>query len=243
MSFLVMLLPSNVGLIGFLLLVAQVFLWMYNGPTNALIANCVDARIRTRAFSISILMGHAFGDAISPAIVGGISDSTGSLATAVLIIPFSFAMAAVVWTFGWRNAVRTIDPLTEHAVNGTASDGSAVASVHGDRDPLASINGVGGSSAAIDSRQILLLNDHLPSDDVAALTTTPRAGRDETAGLAVAVRTPTAAGGDDLIAPASTSGNSTGDGRVELSRKVPGSGADAAPTTTSIGNDDFTSML
>ncbi len=65
----------------------QVFLWFYNGPSNALLANCVDARIRTRAFSISIFLGHALGDAISPALVGAISDGTGSLALGVRLLP------------------------------------------------------------------------------------------------------------------------------------------------------------
>lgn len=47
-------------------------------------------------------MVTAFGDAVSPTIVGAISDATGSIRTAILIIPAAFTLATITWLMGWR---------------------------------------------------------------------------------------------------------------------------------------------
>lgn len=83
---------------------AQFFMWFYNGPINTVIANAVPAAMRARAFSLSILAIHLLGDAISPTIVGHLSDRTGNLTLAVGIAPVALAVAAVVWAVGWRRA-------------------------------------------------------------------------------------------------------------------------------------------
>jgi len=82
--------------------VAQVCLWSYTGPINALTVNSVPANMRVRAFAFQIFFTHAFGDAISPTIVGAISDATGSIRNALLIIPAAFSVAMVTWLVGWR---------------------------------------------------------------------------------------------------------------------------------------------
>ena len=79
----------------------QVFLWFYNAPVNAILVNTVPSRLRARAFSLSILSIHILGDAISPAIVGLISDRSGLLSGLVLI-PLTMALGALLWGFGWR---------------------------------------------------------------------------------------------------------------------------------------------
>jgi MFS family permease len=86
---------------------AQFFLWCYNGPINTLIANSTDAAMRARAFSLSILCIHLLGDAISPPILGAVSDATGNLTLAVGIVPVMLLAGAGVWLHGWarsRNA-------------------------------------------------------------------------------------------------------------------------------------------
>jgi hypothetical protein len=81
----------------------QVFLWMYNGPVNALIVNSVDAGLRARAFGVSIFMIHAFGDAVSPPIIGAISDATDkNLPLALVLVPIGLFVGAAVWLIGWR---------------------------------------------------------------------------------------------------------------------------------------------
>lgn len=81
---------------------AQFFLWFYNGPINALIANSVPSAMIARAFALSILCIHLFGDAISPPLIGAISDATGSLPLGVGLVPLSMGVGAAVWLFGWR---------------------------------------------------------------------------------------------------------------------------------------------
>lgn len=91
-------LTASIACIG----VAQFFLWFYNGPINTLIANSVGSDMRARAFALSILCIHLLGDAISPPIIGFVSDQTGSLGGAVLLVPAFMALGACIWLRGWR---------------------------------------------------------------------------------------------------------------------------------------------
>ncbi|MBI1947621.1 MAG: MFS transporter [Deltaproteobacteria bacterium] len=82
---------------------AQVFLWMYNAPVNALIVNSVDAGMRARAFGLSILAIHVLGDVLSPPLIGAISDATdGNLPLALALVPVFIVLGGVVWAIGWR---------------------------------------------------------------------------------------------------------------------------------------------
>ncbi|MER2561946.1 MAG: MFS transporter [Myxococcaceae bacterium] len=81
---------------------AQVFVWAYNAPVNALLVNSVEPSLRARAFGISILCIHALGDAVSPPIIGSISDRTGSLIGALVIVPVTLAIGGLIWIVGWR---------------------------------------------------------------------------------------------------------------------------------------------
>jgi predicted MFS family arabinose efflux permease len=85
-----------------LIVAAQIFVWAYNAPVNALLVNCVEPSLRARAFGISILCIHALGDAISPPIIGLISDSTGNLLGALTLVPVTLGLGAMVWLAGWR---------------------------------------------------------------------------------------------------------------------------------------------
>ncbi|MDX2009774.1 MAG: MFS transporter [Myxococcaceae bacterium] len=85
-----------------LIVAAQIFVWAYNAPVNALLVNSVEPSLRARAFGISILCIHALGDAISPPIIGLVSDSTGNLLGALAIVPVMLGLGAVVWIAGWR---------------------------------------------------------------------------------------------------------------------------------------------
>lgn len=84
------------------IIAAQVFVWAYNAPVNALIVNSVEPSLRARAFGISILCIHALGDAISPPIIGTLSDRSGDLTSALVIVPVTLGLGALVWLVGWR---------------------------------------------------------------------------------------------------------------------------------------------
>ena len=92
---------SNPTLVIVMLFVAQFFLWFYNGPINAIIANCVPSALRARAFAFSILLIHLCGDAVSPTIVGAASDRLG-LAHAIQLVPLAMGAGALIWLYAWR---------------------------------------------------------------------------------------------------------------------------------------------
>jgi MFS family permease len=89
------------GVIVVCMFLAQFFLWFYNGPINAILVNCTSPELRARAFSISILSIHIFGDAISPPIVGAVSDAA-NLPLAMALVPIMFGLGALVWAVAWR---------------------------------------------------------------------------------------------------------------------------------------------
>jgi MFS family permease len=92
---------SNTTATIIMLFVAQFFLWFYNGPINALIANSVPSALRVRAFALSILAIHIFGDAVSPSIVAAASDHVG-LKHAIQMVPLALGAGALIWLFAWR---------------------------------------------------------------------------------------------------------------------------------------------
>ena len=90
------------------ILFAQFFMWFYNGPINAIIANATGSELRARAFALSILTIHLFGDSISPTIVGRLSDLLAAagqaepLTLALWLVPCAMAAGALTWAWGWR---------------------------------------------------------------------------------------------------------------------------------------------
>jgi MFS family permease len=90
---------------------AEFFLFFNTGPLNTTIVNVTDPSMRAMAFAVNIFFIHALGDAISPAILGRLSDLWG-LRTALLITPlmillasgFSFLCARFIGRDTWHNA-------------------------------------------------------------------------------------------------------------------------------------------
>jgi MFS transporter, Spinster family, sphingosine-1-phosphate transporter len=89
------------GIIG-AIIAAQVFVWVYNAPVNALIVNNVEPGMRARAVGLSILCIHLLGDVISPPLIGMISDATGNLELAMILVPVTALLGGIVWIVGWR---------------------------------------------------------------------------------------------------------------------------------------------
>lgn len=83
-------------------LTAQIFLWAYNAPVNAIIVNCVDPGLRARAFGVSILCIHILGDVLSPPLIGLVSDATGNLEAALVMVPVTVLLGGLIWLVGWR---------------------------------------------------------------------------------------------------------------------------------------------
>jgi MFS family permease len=83
-------------------LIAQIFLWAYNAPVNALLVNSVSPGLRARAFGLSILCIHLMGDVLSPPLIGLVSDFSGNLTLSLGMVPVMVLLGAGVWLFGWR---------------------------------------------------------------------------------------------------------------------------------------------
>ncbi|MBP3958864.1 MFS transporter [Gemmata sp. G18] len=81
------------------LFVAVFFLFFNTGPANTILANVTRSEIRATAFAINILVIHALGDAISPLIIGFVSDLS-SLHTAFVGVSMLIPISGVLWIWG-----------------------------------------------------------------------------------------------------------------------------------------------
>ncbi len=66
---------------------------------NAAIINAVHPRIRSTAMSVNIFIVHLFGDAVSPPMIGWISDIS-DLKTAIMLTPIMIAVGALILLLG-----------------------------------------------------------------------------------------------------------------------------------------------
>ncbi|KIG13131.1 Permeases of the major facilitator superfamily protein [Enhygromyxa salina] len=57
--------------------VAEFFLFLNTGPLNAALVGCVPANLRASSIAVNVLMIHALGDAISPYLIGAVSEGVG----------------------------------------------------------------------------------------------------------------------------------------------------------------------
>jgi predicted MFS family arabinose efflux permease len=85
--------PSLPGCIGAMLF-AEFFLFLNTGPLNTVIVNVTQPSVRATAFAVNIFFIHALGDAISPTLLGSLSDKWG-LRNALLVTPFAIFLAAI----------------------------------------------------------------------------------------------------------------------------------------------------
>ncbi len=79
-------------------LAAAIFLcFLGTGPVNTLILESVPVNLRVSAMAMAIFMIHLFGDFKSPEIIGHLSDRSGSLNMAVLILPAALLVGGALW--------------------------------------------------------------------------------------------------------------------------------------------------
>ena len=84
-----------------MLFVAVFFLFFNTGPANTILANVTRSEIRATAFAVNIFIIHAFGDAISPLIIGFVADLS-SLQVAFLGVAFLIPVSGILWMMGAR---------------------------------------------------------------------------------------------------------------------------------------------
>jgi MFS family permease len=81
--------------------VACFCLFFNTGPTNTVLANVTHPSVRSAAFAINILILHAFGDAISPTIIGVIA-SYSNMDFGFLVVSITILLGGVLWLWGAR---------------------------------------------------------------------------------------------------------------------------------------------
>jgi MFS family permease len=82
--------------------VAEFLVFMSTGPINSAIVNVVPPAMRATSVALSILAIHILGDVPSPFLIGYVSDHS-TLARAMLILPFAFALSGLIWIgAAWR---------------------------------------------------------------------------------------------------------------------------------------------
>jgi MFS family permease len=79
------------------------FLFLNTGPANTILANVTHPAIRATGFALNILLIHALGDAISPTIIGAITDLTGGdMNAGFLFVSGMFVVSGLLWLAGSR---------------------------------------------------------------------------------------------------------------------------------------------
>jgi MFS-type transporter involved in bile tolerance (Atg22 family) len=70
------------------LILATYFLYTwYNGPLVAVILDVVPPAVQASVLGAFVLFSHLAGDALAPPLIGYLSDRTGNLRTAMLLLP------------------------------------------------------------------------------------------------------------------------------------------------------------
>ena len=99
------------------LFLAEFFLFFNTGPSNTALANVTRPQVRATAFAVNILCIHAFGDAISPVILGVLKDRAGGdLTTGFTVVGAVMLLGSVAWFIG----ARYLDRDTNRVLEGTA---------------------------------------------------------------------------------------------------------------------------
>ncbi|MBK9200952.1 MAG: MFS transporter [Candidatus Obscuribacter sp.] len=78
-------------------------LFFNTGPSNTALANVIAPSLRPSAFALNILIIHLFGDVLSPLVIGVITDATGSMSKAFMVVSVLVLLGGVVWLWASRH--------------------------------------------------------------------------------------------------------------------------------------------
>jgi MFS family permease len=89
------------------LVMATYFLYTwYNGPLAAVILDVVPPTVQASVLGAFVLFSHLAGDALAPPLIGYLSDKTGSLRTAMLLLPAVGVLGGAVILIALRTVGR-----------------------------------------------------------------------------------------------------------------------------------------
>jgi MFS family permease len=101
---LVLILPFPAG--WFFVFLACFCLFFSTGPTNTILANVIHPSVRASGFALNIFIIHAFGDAVSPMILGAVNGYFGDMNVGFMAISAMFLLAGLFWLWGARHLER-----------------------------------------------------------------------------------------------------------------------------------------
>lgn len=87
------------------MVIAQLLMFLSTGPINASIVNLVLPTQRASAVALEVFAIHALGDAVSPFLIGAVSDAS-SLQQAVKIVPCAVIVSGLLWAWAARAQAR-----------------------------------------------------------------------------------------------------------------------------------------
>jgi MFS family permease len=77
------------------------FLFFNTGPANTALANVTSPAMRATAFAVNIFLIHAFGDALSPPLIGWVKSHT-NWDTAFALVSLMMLLASALWFIAAR---------------------------------------------------------------------------------------------------------------------------------------------
>src|SRR5215510_364301 len=89
-----------------LILATYFFYTWYNGPLAAVILDVVPPAVQASVLGAFVLFSHLAGDALAPPLIGYLSDRTGSLRTAMLLLPAAGMLGGVIILIGLTTVKR-----------------------------------------------------------------------------------------------------------------------------------------
>jgi MFS transporter, Spinster family, sphingosine-1-phosphate transporter len=99
--FMLLMLSSSYPVLWIWVFVTCFCLFFNTGPTNTILANVSPPSIRAAGFALNIFVIHAFGDVLSPVVIGIVSDRW-SMHAAFVLVGAMFVIAGVLWLGGIR---------------------------------------------------------------------------------------------------------------------------------------------
>lgn len=90
-----------------LIFLTEFCLFLNTGPSNTILANVVHPSLRASGFALNILIIHALGDAISPPIIGWITDlNGGNMNVGFGAVSVAIFLSGVFWMMGSKHLAR-----------------------------------------------------------------------------------------------------------------------------------------
>jgi MFS family permease len=103
--FMILILGASFPMIWVWIFLTCFCLFFNTGPTNTILANVSHPALRAAGFALNIFLIHAFGDVISPVVIGVVGDRY-DMNRAFLLVGAMFVAAGILWLFGARHLER-----------------------------------------------------------------------------------------------------------------------------------------